>query len=155
MELKAFFTEYDKKLWMGIPVYGILDMGRDVSMTTVQQIIGGQIDRNAIQTASTWMYLVDGSIPLVVFPMEMLIKKLHISKLMGLVLFLVLFYTAKYRWGAFFHSLDIHRWNYNWFTPEQYNSTTGYLFFHPDILHSWVLVIVIGRALDRMLRLKF
>ena len=90
---------------MRILGYGILGMSRDVSMTTVQQITGGQIDRNTIQTASTWMYLVYGSIPLVVFPMEILLKKLHIPKLMGLVLFLVLFYTAKYRWGAFFSFL--------------------------------------------------
>ena len=153
--LKSFFTEYSRRLWMRILVFAVLGMGWDVFMTTVQQIIGGQIDRNAIQTASTWMYLVYGSIPLVVFPMEMLLKKLHKPKLMGLFLFLVLFYTAEYSWGAFFHSLDIHPWNYNWYTPEQYNSSTGYVSFHPVILLSWVLFIVIGRAMDRMLRLKF
>ena len=44
-------------------------------------------------------------IRILVFPMEMLLKKLHIPKLMGLFLFLVLFYTAEYSWGAFFSFL--------------------------------------------------
>lgn len=153
--LKSFFTEYSRRLWMRILVFAVLGMGWDVFMTTVQQIIGGQIDRNAIQTASTWMYLVYGSIPLVVFPMEKLLKKLHIPKLMGLVLFFLLLYIAEYCWGVLFHTMDIHPWNYNWYTPEQFNSSTGYISFHPIIILLWGIFIVIGRALDRILRLKF
>lgn len=102
--LKSFFTEYSRRLWMRILVFAVLGMGWDVFMTTVQKIIGGQIDRNAIQTASTWMYLVYGSIPLVVFPMEKLLKKLHIPKLMGLVLFfLTLLYSRVLLGSAFSH----------------------------------------------------
>lgn len=152
--MKSFFTEYSRKIWMRILVFAMMGMGWDVLMTTAQQIIGGQIDKDAIQTASTWMFLVYGSIPLVVLPMDKLLMKLRVPKFIGLALFLVLFYMAEYSWGTFFHSVGIEPWNYNWYTPERFNSSSGYVSFHPVIILSWIVFIVIGRALDRRLRLK-
>lgn len=62
--MKKFLTEYKAKLWLQVIVFAMMGMGHDVIVTTVQKILGGQLDINAVQTASTWMFLIYGTIPL-------------------------------------------------------------------------------------------
>ena len=141
-KMRAFMMKYKKALWLRIGVFAFLGMGWDVLMTTVQMILGG-VERNAVMTASTWMFLVYGSIPLVVFPMEKLLLKLKVPKVLDILLFLFLFYLAEYAWGYFFYSLTIEPWNYNWYTPKRWNPKSGYISFHPVILFFWLIFLVL------------
>jgi len=115
----------------------------------------GGVKRNAVMTASTWMFLVYGAIPLVVFPMEKLLLKLKVPKVLGIFLFLFLFYLAEYAWGFFFHTFEVEPWNYNWYTPKRWNPKSGYISFHPVILFCWLIFVLLGRKLDQVLRIIF
>lgn len=150
-----FLMEYKKALGLRILVFSFIGMGWDVLMTTLQMILGNHLEKSAVMTASTWMFLVYGSIPLVVLPIENLLLKYNVPKLLGVVIFLMLFYAAEYSWGHMFHVFGIEPWNYNWYTPEMWNSSGGYVSFHPVILCFWILFIQLGRSLDRVLRSKF
>lgn len=150
-----FLKEYRKALFLRILVFAFLGMGWDVLMTTVQMILGGSLDKSAVMTVSTWMYLVYGSIPLVVYPMERLLLKGKVPRVLGVLFFLILFYFAEYAWGFFFHALHLEPWNYNWYTPKRWNPSSGYVSFHPVILLFWMLFILLGRRLDGTLRSKF
>ena len=153
--MRAFMMEYKKALWLSILLFTFLGMGWDVLMTTVQMILGGFVKRNAVMTASTWMFLVYGAIPLVVFPMEKLLLKLKVPKVLGIFLFLFLFYLAEYAWGFFFHTFEVEPWNYNWYTPKRWNPKSGYISFHPVILFCWLIFVLLGRKLDQVLRIIF
>lgn len=150
-----FLMEYKKALGLRILVFSFIGMGWDVLMTTLQMILGNHLEKSAVMTASTWMFLVYGSIPLVVLPMEKVIQELKIPKLLDSILFLALFYGAEYSWGVLFHALEMEPWNYNWYTPTFWNPSTGYVSFHPVILLFWIIFIQVGRVLDKTLRSKF
>lgn len=82
-----FLKKYRKALFLRILVFAFLGMGWDVLMTTVQMILGGSLDKSAVMTVSTWMYLVYGSIPLVVYPMERLLLKGKVPRVLGVLFF--------------------------------------------------------------------
>lgn len=149
-----FLTEYKKALGLRILVFSFIGMGWDVLMTTLKMILGNHLEKSAVMTASTWMFLVYGSIPLVVLPIENLLLKYKVPKRLGVAIFLILYYAAEFSWGFLFHAFGIEPWNYNWYTPEMWNSSAGYVSFHPVILLFWIIFIQLGRVLDKTLRSK-
>lgn len=153
--MNPFLKEYKKALFLRIFLFAFLGMGWDVLMTTVQMSLGGSLDKNAVMTASTWMYLVYGSIPLVVFPMEKLLQRFRLPRILGTFSFLAFFYAAEYAWGFLFSTVGISPWNYNWYTPEAWNPSSGFVSFHPVILLFWLIFILLGRKLDQVLRFNF
>lgn len=150
--MKEFVGEYKTKMWMRIVVFAMMGMGYDVIVTTIQKILGGKLDINAVQTASTWMFLVYGTIPLIVYPVLFVLKKMKIPKVLIPLVFLLLFYIAEYSWGATFHKFGIEAWNYNWYTPSAFNTANGYISFHPAIIVTWLIFINLAIFLDNKLR---
>ena len=152
IRMRRFLIEYKTRMWLRIIVFAIMGMGYDVIVTTIQKILGGKLDLNAIQTASTWMFLIYGTIPLIVYPVLVLLKKTKIPRLLIPLVFLGLFYFAEYSWAAVFHQFGIEAWNYNWYTPSAFNTANGYISFHPVIIVTWLVFVNLGIFLDNRLR---
>ncbi len=150
--MKTFLDGYTKNLVLRIIVFALFGMGYDVIVTTIQQLLGGHLDINAIQSASTWMFLVYGIIPLVIYPVKFALKKLRIPGYSMPFIFLALFYIAEYSWATLFAKLSIEAWNYNWYTPAGFNTANGYVSFHPAIIVVWLIFVIIALFLDDELR---
>lgn len=153
--MTQLLAEYKVKIWLRIIVFGMMGMGYDVIVTTIQKILGGVLDLNAVQTASTWMFLVYGTIPLIVYPVLYLLKIMKLPKILIPFVFLVLFYIGEYSWGSIFNTFGIEAWNYNWYTPSAFNTTNGYISYHPGIIITWYIFVNLALRLDDQMRRAF
>lgn len=150
--MSQFLAEYSVKMWLRIIVFAIMGMGYDVIVTTIQKILGGVLDLNAVQTASTWMFLVYGTIPMIVYPVQYLLKKIKLPKILIPFVFLVVFYIGEYSWGSIFNTFGIEAWNYNWYTPSAFNTPNGYISYHPGIIITWYIFVNFALHLDDQMR---
>lgn len=150
--MKRRGTEYSKNMWVRVILFAMMGMGYDVLVTTMQQFLGGHLNIHAIQTASTWMLLVYGTIPFVVYPVQMFLKKIGVPRFVNPIFFLILFYLAEYLWGALFHQMGIKAWDYNWYTPTAFNTANGFISFHPGIILTWFFFVIMAEILDSKLR---
>lgn len=150
--MKEFIREYKTKMWMRVVVFAMFGMGYDVIVVTIQKMLSGKLDINAIQTVSTWLFLIYGTIPLIVYPVLFILRKLKIPKLVVPFVFLLLLYSAEYSWAATFHKFGIEAWNYNWYTPSEFNTANGYISFHPAIIATWFVFVNLAIFLDNKMR---
>lgn len=150
--MKLAGTEFGKNMRVRVIMFAMMGMGYDVLVTTLQQVLGGHLNIHAIQTASTWMLLVYGTIPFVVYPVQVFLKKIGVQRLGNPLVFLLLFYLAEYLWGTLFHQMGIKAWDYNWYTPLAFNTTNGYVSFHPRIILTWFIFVILAESLDSKLR---
>ncbi|MBP9022811.1 MAG: hypothetical protein KBH06_06380 [Spirochaetes bacterium] len=145
------FKCYFKKLWLRIAIFTFAGMGWDILMTTSQQIIAGTLTLDALNTASTWMYIPYSLMPFYFYPADFIMNKLKMKYWMRVVPMLAVFYIAELTFGSLMLYLGIEPWNYNWYIQPEWNYK-GIISFYPVIVILWGIFVVLSDFLDGYLR---
>ncbi len=145
------FEEFKQGLMFRMIMFCFLGLGWDVLMTFLQQIISGKITINALNPASTWMFLAYGSIPILFYPVTRFGRFLKLPYAGRVIIVLAVFYTVEFMFGFTLRSFGITPWNYDWFLNPKW-SLFGIITWHPVIVTAWIVFVILVEWIDSGLR---
>jgi hypothetical protein len=148
------FNEFRQGLVFRIIIFCFLGIGWDVLMTFLQQIIAGRVTINALNPASTWMFLAYGSIPLLFYPVTSFGRFLKLPYAARLAIVLAVFYIVEFMFGFTLRSMGITPWNYDWFLDPKW-SLFGIITWHPVMFGAWVVFVILVEWIDTGLRQSY
>jgi hypothetical protein len=161
------FAEYGRGLAARVLLFAFLGMGWDVATTLLQMEVGGgakppaeavpacacmlDLTRSAVCPASAWMFLAYGGIPLLVYPVVQLGRRLGLHYLLRTVIVLVVFYLVELGFGHTMRSFGVTPWDYRWFLPR-WTLADGLVCYHPVIVGWWFVFCGLIEIVDESLR---
>jgi hypothetical protein len=147
----TFLAQYTRGLAFRVAMFAYLGLGWDVFMTFVQQLASGKIERSALCPASAWMVLAYGGIPLLVYPVTQLGKRLGLGYFARSVVVLIVFYAVEFGFGTLTRRFGIRAWDYRDYLDAKW-SYEGIVSWHPIILAEWAAFAVLIEWMDEVLR---
>jgi hypothetical protein len=148
------FNEFKQGLVFRIALFCFIGLGWDVLMTTLQQIISGKLSINALNPASTWMFLAYGSIPFLFYPVTQFGRFLKLPYAGRVAIVLLVFYTVEFMFGFTLRTFGITPWNYDWFLDPSW-SLFGIITWHPVIFAAWVVFVILVEWIDSTIRKSY
>lgn len=147
----SFLDQYTRGLAFRVGMFAFLGLGWDVFMTFVQQVASGKIQLSALCPASAWMVLAYGGIPLLVYPVTRIGKRLGLGYLARSTTVLIIFYIVEFAFGTATRSFGIRAWDYGDYLDPRW-SYHGLVCWHPIILAEWAAFAVLIEWMDEVLR---
>jgi hypothetical protein len=161
------FAEYRRGLVARVLFFTFLGLGWDVITTFLQMLISRgtkapaeavpacacmlDLTRSAICPASAWMVLAYGGIPLLVYPVVQLGRRLGLHYLLRTLLMLAVFYSVELGFGHTMRALGVTPWDYRWFLPG-WALADGLVCYHPVIVVWWFAFCSLIEIVDESLR---
>jgi hypothetical protein len=161
------FAEYRRGLAARVALFAFLGLGWDVATTLLQMLLGRgtkpppeavpacacvvDLTRSAICPASAWMVLAYSGIPLLVYPVVQLGRRLRLHYLLRTVVVLAVFYSVELGFGHTMRSFGLMPWDYRWFLPG-WSLAEGLVCYHPVIVLWWFLFCALIEIVDESLR---